>query len=143
MSSCSPRFRRKASSSAPRSPSSGPTPRRRLRRSSRAAEAKAAELEQQALSDARRKAEAEGRKLQERHDGLEADFAEKKANYERAEAALRAKVEDLNATREALVTGLEAIAKGGLSGLAEVEALLEPASVNGNGNGNGSVPTDE
>ena len=112
-----------------------------------AARAKAAGFEQEALAEARRKVEAEGRRLQERHSRLEADYEATRTAHEKSEERLRAKIADLEETRLALVTGLEAIAQGGLRGLAEAggdgepdstgdgEATIDEDAVGGNGHG--------
>ncbi len=76
----------------------------------------------------------------ELHREQEDDFARRRAEleqqhidatqrYAEAAKALKAKVEDLNSMREALVAGLEAIAGGGLSAMRGSEELLASVGI--------------
>ncbi len=100
---------------------------------------RSAESESEAI---RRRAEEEHQQLEARHQQRRAELdrshAETVDRYDKIETALRAKVEELDSMRMALVTGLEAIATGGLAGMGEVADLMvaagldrpaEPASV--------------
>lgn len=90
------------------------------------AEAEAAKVQEQATkttSEADQKARAAAEAVLEEHqgvlNGLQADFDERfaraKAQYERVLTALQHKVDELTETHSGLVSGLEAIARGGLS----------------------------
>lgn len=93
----------------------------------------AAEYAERSLAEAKEKADGTARELQERRARMEAEFQATRADYELAEATLRAKVNDLNSMRLSLVTGLEAIAKGGLAGLGEIEDTVIKAGTAANG----------
>ncbi len=75
---------------------------------------------------------AQEEQLRARQEELDTEHAEAKERYERAEQALAAKITDLNSMREALVTGLEAIASGGLAALEEVGDVLAEVGIVGN-----------
>ncbi len=75
---------------------------------------------------------AQEEQLQTRQAELDTEHAEAKERYEKAEQTLVAKIKDLNSMREALVTGLEAIASGGLAALEEVDDVLAEVGIVGN-----------
>jgi DivIVA domain-containing protein len=75
---------------------------------------------------------AQEEQLKQRQAELDEAHDEAKGRYELAEQALATKIRDLNSMREALVTGLEAIASGGLAALEEVGDVLEGVGIVGN-----------
>ena len=75
---------------------------------------------------------AQEEQLKQRQTELDEAHEEAKSRYEVAEKALAAKIQDLNSMREALVTGLEAIASGGLAALEEVSDVLAGVGIVGN-----------
>ncbi len=118
------------------------------------AEAEAAKVNEQAVkttSEADAKARAAAEAVLEEHQGvlnqLQSDFddrfARTKAQYERVLTALQAKVDELTETHQGLVSGLEAIARGGLSAtiLGDLEEL--PGTELGGLNGNSETSSSE
>ncbi len=76
-----------------------------------------AEADQQAQTRVRAALRAQEEVLAQRQQDLDARFARSKAQYEQILSALQAKVGELQETREALVSGLETIAAGGLAAI--------------------------
>lgn len=72
---------------------------------------------------------AQEEQLQQRKAELDETFAESMVRYELAEKSMKDKVTELNSMREALVTGLEAIATGGLSALEDVSDELAAVGI--------------
>lgn len=90
-----------------------------------AAQVEANEILDEADRTHRARQRLELQKFESLQAELEVRHEDAMERYAKAEAILQAKVDDLAATREALVTGLEAIARGGLAGLnAEAEQAL-------------------
>jgi cell division septum initiation protein DivIVA len=77
--------------------------------------------------------------LEERRRKLDEDYIETKSQYERVMAAMSAKVSELRTTHHALITGLQAIAKGGLSQLPGADRDL-PTSIGEEVQATGSEP---
>ena len=75
---------------------------------------------------------AQEEQLKQRQNELDEAHEEAKSRYEVAEQALATKIRDLNSMREALVTGLEAIASGGLAALEQVGDVLAGVGIVGN-----------
>lgn len=75
---------------------------------------------------------AQEEQLSQRRSELDTAHAEAKGRYEIVEATMASKIKDLNSMREALVTGLEAIASGGLAALEEVSDVLADVGIVGN-----------
>lgn len=83
----------------------------------RTAQAEAAALSQEAEQARQAREVAELEKFEALQAELDVRHEDARERYGKAEGILKAKVEDLDATRQSLVAGLEAIARGGLSGL--------------------------
>lgn len=72
---------------------------------------------------------AQEEQLQQRRAELDQEFETAVGRYELVEQSLKDKVTELNSMREALVTGLEAIATGGLSALEDVQDELAAVGI--------------
>lgn len=83
----------------------------------RTAQTEAAALSQEAEQARQARHAAELEKFEALQAELDVRHQDARERYAKAESILKAKVEDLDATRQSLVAGLEAIARGGLSGL--------------------------